>query len=233
MEELFSAIKSQNLEEIKNILNFQNINIQDKRGRTPLIYTITQKSSIEIFDFLLEFGADPNIKDRLGDNVLLKAIRFKRTDIIKKLLDKGIELNSEKGITHTPWFKARKTSGIADLLIETKGAVRLTLTKIEEEKIKKLLYKDKLTMKDLEDLNSPELIHAYILNFNWDDDVELIIKLVDREKFKEITAIEIIENIGDCYFTDYEMEITEYHEKHIELIQNIFKKFPKIKEYFK
>lgn len=233
MEELFNTIKSENLEEIKDILNFQNMNTQDNRGRTPLIYTITQKSSVEIFDFLLQFGANPNIKDKLGDNAVLKAIKFKRIDIIKKLLNKGIELNSQDGIIYTPWFKARKTPDIADLLIETEGSVRLTLTESEDEKIKKLLYKDNLTLKDLESLNSAELIHAYIINFNWDDEVELINKLVDRNEFKEITAIEVIENIGDCYFTDYESEITEYQKNNIELVKNILEKFPRIEENFK
>ncbi len=74
MEILFDTIKNKNVQQIKEVLSKDNINLQDNQGRTPLVYAITQHVPIEIFDILLQFGANPNITDRLGKSALTKAI---------------------------------------------------------------------------------------------------------------------------------------------------------------
>lgn len=231
MEVLFDAIKSKDIQQIQKVLNKDNINHQDNQGRTPLIYAITQHAPTEVFDILLQYGANLYLADKLGQTVLTKAIKFNRIEIIQKLLNMNIELNHPDGIVYTPWFQARNKPQIADLLLDTKGAIRLTLTLKEQTVLDKLIYSVKIRSKDFDKLNSPELIHSFVLNFNWDDDVIVIKQLVESENFKEITAIEVFELVDGAHWLTFEREITNFEQGYIDLVKNILDKFPQIKKY--
>ncbi len=155
--------------------------------------------------------------------------------MIKRLLSINIELNNPHGIMYTPWFQARNSPEIADLLLNTKGAIRLTLTSSEQQIIDELLYSEEIRIKDLHKLNTPELVHAFILEFNWDDDISVIEQLVNSPNFKEITAIEVFELIDATDWLTYEGKITDleqyYVNLNINLIQTILDKFPQMKKY--
>ena len=58
---LFEAIKNKSIQRLRETLNSDTINLQDSYGRTPLIYAIVQKASLEIIDLLIESGSDPTI----------------------------------------------------------------------------------------------------------------------------------------------------------------------------
>jgi len=245
---IFEAIKSKSLLKVKEVLLSENLDIQDNQGRTPLIYAITQHAQLEIIDLLLEAGADPSIEDKLGYSTLTKAIKYGRADIIERLLSK-VELNHPKGIVYTPWFQARHSPALADLLLETKGSIRLTLTTEEsiilydttydakyDEMYNKYFDKNFENFKNylierLIKLNTPELVHAFVLDFNWDDAVDEIEYLIDTPYIQEITAIEIFLSIGGSeLLVNESMFNEEYGKRHIDLVHRIFEKFPQLKK---
>lgn len=185
-----------NIENIKS--NLEDIDKKDSRGRTPLINSIVQRKSIDIIESIIRAGANLELKDKLGDSALKKAIKFKRIDVVELLIKYGVNIKS-KNIENSPWFYARKNKKIADILLETKGSIRLTLSSDEENILEELLYNEDIDdiCSKIENLDSPEILHAFILDFNYDDEWLPIITVLNNDNCKEITAIEIIELLTD------------------------------------
>lgn len=185
-----------NIENIKS--NLEDIDKKDSKGRTPLINAIVQRKSIDIIESIIMEGANLELKDKLGDTALKKAIKFKRVDVVELLIKRGVNIQSEN-IENSPWFFARKNKKIADILLETKGSIRLTLSSDEENILEELLYNEDIDdiCSKIENLDSPEILHAFILDFNYDDEWLPIITVLNNDNCKEITAIEIIELLTD------------------------------------
>lgn len=185
-----------NIENIKS--NLEDIDKKDSRGRTPLINSIVQRKSIDIIESIIRAGANLELKDKLGDSALKKAIKFKRIDVVKLLIKYGVNIKS-KNIENSPWFYARKNKKIADILLETKGSIRLTLSSDEENILEELLYNEDIDdiCSKIENLDSSEILHAFILDFNYDDEWLPIVTVLNNDNCKEITAIEIIELLTD------------------------------------
>ncbi|MFB6364519.1 DUF4274 domain-containing protein [Paenibacillus elgii] len=228
---LFEAIKNRSMEALEAAALADDVNGQDKSGRTPLHYVITQKAPMEMFTFLLTKGADPQLEDKLGLTVLEKAIKFGNKQAVELLLAHGIELDHPEGIAHTPWFKARHHPEIADLLLGTKGAVRLTLTEAEREIVDTLLYTEtEERMARLHLLNTPELLHAYVLDYNWDDDLEPIEAILRHPECQEATAYEVCDLADGDYWLEHEGEDDD-ERQYIALIRTMLKRFPQIENY--
>lgn len=185
-----------NIENIKS--NLEDIDKKDSRGRTTLINSIVQRKPIDIIESIIMEGANLELKDKLGDTALKKAIKFKRVDVVELLIKRGVNIQSEN-IENSPWFFARKNKKIADILLETKGSIRLTLSSDEENILEELLYNEDIDdiCSKIENLDSPEILHAFILDFNYDDEWLPIITVLNNDNCKEITAIEIIESLTD------------------------------------
>ncbi|WP_410984490.1 ankyrin repeat domain-containing protein [Bacillus cereus] len=170
---MFEAIKNKNLDQFIEAIPKANIDEQDQFGRTPLHYVIIKKAPIEMFERLLAAGAKTTIKDRLHESVFSKAIKFGNKQAVECLIKNEVELNHPAGIKKTPWFAARHNPEIADLLLGTKGAVRLRLTESEQEIIDCCLYGEGVEVESyFTELNTPVLLHAFVLHFNWDDELQ-------------------------------------------------------------
>ncbi|GAA0787785.1 ankyrin repeat domain-containing protein [Hathewaya limosa] len=193
-----------NIENI--ILNSVDIDKKDSRGRTPLIYAIVQRKTIDIINSIIRAGANLELKDKLGDTALKKAIKFKRIDVVELLIKHGVNIQSEN-IENSPWFYARKNKKIADILLDTKGAIRLTLSADEENILEELLYNEDIDeiCSKIENLDLPEILHAFILEFNYDDEWLPIVTVLNNENCKEITVIEIIELLTDGNISDLKL----------------------------
>lgn len=225
---LFEAIKNKNLDQFIEAIPGANINEQDQFGRTPLHYVIVKKAPIEMFERLLAGGAKTTIKDRLHESVFSKAIKFRNKQAVECLIKNGVELNHPAGIKKTPWFAARHTPEIADLLLETKGAVRLRLTESEQEIIDGCLYGEDVEAEAyFTQLNTPELLHAFVLHFNWDDDLQPMKMVLQHANCQEITAIEMFDLVDVYYWLSQENSSDEESE-YVDFVQLLLSKFPNI-----
>ncbi|WP_338114621.1 ankyrin repeat domain-containing protein [Paenibacillus faecis] len=160
--------RTKDLETVRNAAAELDVNERDDRGRTPLMLFLTHRMPVEAIEVLLNAGADLEAEDRLGDTALKKAVKFKQKEAIRKLLEAGAKLNSPGGILATAWNAARGNKEIADMLLGTAGAVRLTLTPQEQEVVDDILYEE--SGKDMCDkirrLDSPVLLHAVVNGYN-------------------------------------------------------------------
>lgn len=195
----------------------KNIDEKDSRGRTLLINAIVKREQVDSIESIIKAGANLELKDKLGDTALKKAIKFKRMDVVELLIKNGVNIQSEN-IEDSPWFFARKNKKIADILSETKGAIRLTLNKDEENILEELLYNEDIEdiCSKIEKLDSKEILHAFILEYNYDDALLPIVTVLKNDNLKEITAIEIIELLTDGDISDLKIS----YEKIFNLINN-------------
>lgn len=195
----------------------KNIDEKDSRGRTLLINSIVKREQVDSIESIIKAGANLELKDKLGDTALKKAIKFKRMDVVELLIKNGVNIQSEN-IEDSPWFFARKNKKIADILVETKGAIRLTLNKDEENILEELLYNEDIedVCSKIEKLDSKEILHAFILEYNYDDALLPIVTVLKNDNLKEITAIEIIELLTDGDISDLKIS----YEKIFNLINN-------------
>ncbi len=186
--------------------NLEDIDKKDSRGRTPLINSIVQRKAIDVIESIIMAGANLELIDKLEDTALKKAIKFKRIDVVELLIKHGVNIQSEN-IENSPWFFARKNKKIADILLGTKGAIRLTLSRDEENTLEELLYNEDIDYicSKIENLDSPEILHAFILEFNYDDEWLPIVSVLKNDNCKEITAIEIIELLTDGNIADLKL----------------------------
>lgn len=81
---------------VKNLAEKADINERDALGNTPL-FNALKKPRDEIFEYLLEKGADPNsdgtAKNAKNQSVLYVAVLREKTETVKKLLEKGADPN--------------------------------------------------------------------------------------------------------------------------------------------
>lgn len=87
----FAAVNS-NEAVIKALAEKADLNLADKSGNTP-IFIALKKEKFENFNALLDKGADANGTGTAGNvknqSVLYVAVLVNKTDIVKKLIDKG------------------------------------------------------------------------------------------------------------------------------------------------
>ena len=117
MNRLIEAIENDNLVAIKKLCNDDidlttpidmgaEYGLEDPDETTILFYTIRKYGSIEALEILLEHGVDIREIDPDGLSALDVAIKFKREDVIKLCIDKGVDINE----THRP-------SGITPIIL--------------------------------------------------------------------------------------------------------------------
>ena len=101
----YGACRNGDLEEVKNILKNNRINInyhkKDDRNWTPLRVSCNY-GRLEVVKFLVEKGADIEIKDLDGNTPLILASSNNRSQIFKFLVEFGnanIEVKNDEGIT--------------------------------------------------------------------------------------------------------------------------------------
>ena len=95
MKELFKAIKENNIEAVKLLLERgADINTKDKDGRTALMYAASAGCT-ETVKLLLDHGADINAKTKYGyRTALMLAAIGGHTETVKLLLERGADVNT-------------------------------------------------------------------------------------------------------------------------------------------
>ncbi|CAM3572628.1 MULTISPECIES: DUF4274 domain-containing protein [Paenibacillus] len=198
--------KTKDLELVRKAAAELDVNETDERGRTPMMLFITNKMPVQMIEVLLEQGADLEAEDKLGDTALKKAVKFKQTEAIVKLIEAGAKLDSPRGILATAWNAARNDKNIADLLMETKGAVRLSLTEQEENIVDEVLYEEdqKKRCRKIRSIDSPVVLHAIVNGYNWDDGPEPMWCAFKNRAIPEITLLDMYELLDGDYWLDQE-----------------------------
>lgn len=200
--------KSKDIEIVRAGVNQLDPNERDARGRTPIMLFVTNRMPLEGIKLLLERNVELEAVDKLGDTVLKKAVKFKQVEVIKLLLEYGVELNSPKGILATAWNAARMNNAIADLLLNTKGAIRLTLDSEEQRKVDDILYEESLDKMSnmIRKLSSPVLLQAVVNGYNWDDGPEPMIAAFENPACAEITLLDMYELMDGDYWLEQDEE---------------------------
>lgn len=70
---------------------FMNVNNQNKNGQTALM--LASKSDINKVKYLIQNGANPNLKDQTGNTALIYAMNSRKVEIIRFLLNNGADKN--------------------------------------------------------------------------------------------------------------------------------------------
>ncbi|XP_067653208.1 putative ankyrin repeat protein RF_0381 [Haliotis asinina] len=107
---------------VKHVLKLHslNINCRGSKGRTPLLLA-AEYDSYNVFELLLESGADPSAVNRNGDNILHVACKGDREEIVKhvlKLHTLDINCRGDKGKTPLLVSAECSTYGVFKLLLE-------------------------------------------------------------------------------------------------------------------
>jgi serine/threonine-protein phosphatase 6 regulatory ankyrin repeat subunit B len=119
-DDLMEAVLSGNLKKVKELLVKGAItNSQDNRGNTPLMLAVKNCDSIKncyiIVMCLLNYGADPNIRNNDGDTPLYRACESDYT-IVKMLFAHGADHNIQNKFGFTALMLAAR-SGHIDIVI--------------------------------------------------------------------------------------------------------------------
>ena len=114
----------------KNNGLFTNINVQNKDGRTPLMYAF-ENGKIFIAQELLQSGADPTIKTNNGETVLTMTMAPSleyETDLIQWLLDTGAKSSDVCNLGITPLIAAARNgyARIVKVLLDDNADVNAT-----------------------------------------------------------------------------------------------------------
>ncbi|NEW60943.1 hypothetical protein GSY74_06565, partial [Sulfurovum sp. bin170] len=95
--------------------------LEDPDETTILFYAIRKGGSIEAIEILLEYGVDLRDIDPDGLSVIDVAIKFRREDIIRFCIEKGLNVNEthrKSGITPIILTACFNNTHIAELLIQ-------------------------------------------------------------------------------------------------------------------
>jgi ankyrin repeat protein len=84
IEALMDAIINSELEKVKELVTEENVNQKDDLGNTPLMVAV-QYMEVDIIQYLLDKGADPQIEDDLGISSLMMASESENQEIINLL----------------------------------------------------------------------------------------------------------------------------------------------------
>jgi len=118
---LIDAIIARNLDLVKSLIQTgADVNKEDQRNNfRPLNYAIPRGT--EYFMVLVEAGADINYKFGISQTLLLQAIDEQNLDIVKYLVDHGVNVNLERNPhRHTPLYQAviKPSLEIVEYLVE-------------------------------------------------------------------------------------------------------------------
>lgn len=182
---IFTAIKGNEIDRLKTLLNPQNINTPDiVSGLTPLMYA-SKNDKLDSVKLLLEKGANINAQDTYGNTSLILATITNHVRIVKELIERGADVNIiAKNGTNALFIAYKKEYTEIVKLLELKNA-----------KIPENLYHDK-TQKYYAKLAE--------LDINYKNNIELLNKnRILEEEYKKQQELEAQNKSDKDYFSNY------------------------------
>jgi ankyrin repeat protein len=83
------------------IIEYANVNVQTKKGKTPLMIALEEKK-FQYIDLLLEKGSGLSLKDSNGNNIAHYAAKMKDYELFLKLAENKVPLNHTNKDMETP-----------------------------------------------------------------------------------------------------------------------------------
>ena len=118
-KDIFTCIKNNNIQSIKNYIYFgYDLNV-DNYGYTPLIY-VSISNQIEIAKLLLNAGADVNKQNNIGSTALIYAAYNNNIEIVKLLLNSDADIDKQNSAGRTALMSAAYNNNreIIELLLD-------------------------------------------------------------------------------------------------------------------
>lgn len=155
--------------------------------------------------------------------LLKKAVKFQQKEAVELLLAYGAKLDAPGGILESAWNIARfRDFSLADLLIETTGAVRLTLTKEEDKLVENILYQaSEKICQAIKELSSAELIHAIVQRYNWDNGVEAMFTVFEHPACVEITMLDMYNLLEGDSWLEVDEDLYSYYQDYKKLAEKL------------
>ncbi|WP_425385309.1 ankyrin repeat domain-containing protein [Wolbachia endosymbiont (group B) of Schoenobius gigantella] len=147
-EQLFDAVRRNNLSEVKNLLSMgADVNIRDRRGWAPLHYASDNDNKLDTSRAILNRNANIEAKTNIGETPLHIANAYGQLKIIELLIDKraNIEAKTNDGLTplHVAIQHNNTTPKIIEFLID-KGVNIEAKIKDEQTPLHHAVFKDRL-----------------------------------------------------------------------------------------
>lgn len=120
--ELTDAAVSGDIARVQTLINRgANVNETDRKGLTPLMWTICEKQT-QLAKKLVDIGANINIQDKYGYSALSYAILYGNTEMVKYLLEKGADLKQKDsyGCSYLHIAATQNKSDIVEILLKKK-----------------------------------------------------------------------------------------------------------------
>jgi ankyrin repeat protein len=127
---ILSAYKGQ-LADVKTYIEKgADVNVQDQKQRTPLIFAASAGHT-PVVEYLIEAGADVDMRDKDGQSALLYASKRGFNETVALLLDKGADVNlqsAKRGVSALMLAAVWDNVELAELLLDHGANPQLTDT---------------------------------------------------------------------------------------------------------
>ncbi len=118
-DKLTHLIKNNNLKKLKEFFKEEKLSINAIGGHhknTVLHEIMYLKGSIKMLKWVLDFGGDPNIKNKHGSTTLHDAAYYGRTKMLKYLLEAGADTSIKSNVGFVPKQSLVQKQKIIDML---------------------------------------------------------------------------------------------------------------------
>ena len=162
---------------------------------TSALIVSSEKGNYEIVKYLLESGADVNIRNSNGETALIKAAAKKNYRVIKLLIESGADVNVKSGNAHTALIMASTIDDFntIKLLIESGADVnaknRYGITTLMKVSRFWSLKDVKLLIEKGADVNAEDYDGQTAIDYAWHDGNEDVRAYLQKERFKTMRWI--------------------------------------------
>lgn len=126
---------TKNLEIFEYLLERENLNINSVGylGMTALSLASIEYENLEMIKYLLEKGADINVKNEDGSTALMTASMYGNLEIIKYLIENGADINSKDNDDSTALIYASKWGNLETVEYLVKNGADINIKDIENK----------------------------------------------------------------------------------------------------
>ena len=122
----FEAVQKGDLDKVKKMLQYVNIDSVDSNGEGALAFAI-KSNKLEIMKYLLDKEADVDITDKDSISALMVAVVYRRYELLKLLCESGanVDYQNTLGCTAIHIAASRGYGGIVDLLLKYTKSINI------------------------------------------------------------------------------------------------------------